>query len=192
MEGNENYGVILKHLREQMKLSVRKFSKKINRSIGWISEIENGTGTARLTSAEFDSLVELLDAGKWRGQFRTWVANYKNAERVDRTFEGAILKHVRVKKGIRLEDAAKLAEMSPCYLSQIENGHKPPPLAVRNRVLGICGYSPASFKNLSTDPVRSKVVPDIYKLNILLKKLSEPQITEIFDLAKRLIEGGVR
>jgi transcriptional regulator with XRE-family HTH domain len=113
MEGNENYGVILKHLREKMNMSVRKFSKKINRSIGWISEIENGTGTARLTSAEFDSLVELLDAGKWRGQFRTWVANYKNAERVDRTFEGAILKHVRVKKGIRLEDA--LTERHSCW-----------------------------------------------------------------------------
>ncbi len=192
MDGNENYGLILKLLRQQMRLSVREFSKKITRSIGWISEIENGRGTARLTGAEFDVLVELLGASKWRGQFKTWVANYKNAERIDRTFEGAVLKYVRLKSGIRLEDAAKAAALSACYLSKIENGHKPPPLEVRNRILIACGYSPGSFKNLSTDPVRSKAVPSSYKLSILLKKLSEEKITEIFAFAQNLTEGGVR
>lgn len=97
MDGNENYGLILKLLRQQMRLSVRDFSKKINRSIGWISEMENGCGTARITEQEFDALVALLGANGQRSQFKTWVANHKNAERVDRTFEGAILKFVRIR-----------------------------------------------------------------------------------------------
>lgn len=192
MDGNENYGLILKLLRQQMRLSVREFSKKIAKSTGWISEIENGRGTARLTEAEFDALVELLGASKWRGQFKTWVANYKNAERVDRTLEGAILKYVRLKNGIRLEDAATAAKLSACYLSRIENGHKPPPLEVRNRILIACGYSPGSFKNLSSDPIKSRAVPNSYKLTILLKKLPLSKVDEVFEFVRNLTEQGAQ
>jgi transcriptional regulator with XRE-family HTH domain len=189
MSENLNNGVVIRKLREIEGLSVQQFAKRIGKSRGWVSEVEGGVGRCRASDEEVNRIVELLGASKHRPMFRTWVANHKNAERVDRGFEGAILKFVRVKRGLRLEDVATEAGVSPCFLSKIENGHKPPPLAVRNRVLIACGYSPGSFKNLSTDPVRSKAVPNSYKLNILLKKLSEPQITEIFDLAKRLIEG---
>ena len=47
-------------------------------------------------------------------------ANHKNAERVDRTFDGAVLKHLRVKKQLRLRDAAMAIGVSASYLSKIE------------------------------------------------------------------------
>jgi hypothetical protein len=52
--------------------------------------------------------------------------------------------------------------------------------------MGAYGYSPSSFKNLSTDPVRSKVVPALFKLKILLGNMSEDQIEAVFSYAKKL------
>lgn len=190
MSENLNNGVVIRKLRQLQGLSVQQFAKKIGKSRGWVSGVENCIGRCRVSDEELDRIVKLLGAAKHRPMFRTWVANQKNAERVDRSLEGAILKFVRTKKRLRLEDVANAAGLSPCYLSKIENGRKPPPLEIRNRVLLACGYSPASFKNLSTDPVRSKVVPSGYKLNILLKRLSERQIAEVFSYAQALTNGG--
>lgn len=191
MEGNENYGLILKILRQKSGLSVREHSKRINKSPGWLSEVENGRGLAKLSESEFERIIALLGATGHRAYFKTWVANHRNAERVDRSMEGAILKFVRVKKGLRLEVVAANAAVSACYLSRVENGHKPPPLELRNRILIACGYSPTSFKNLSSDPIKSRAVPYSYKLNILLKKLPEEKIAEVFGFAQSLIQGGV-
>jgi len=192
MSENLNNGVVIRKLREIEGLSVQQFAKRVGKSRGWVSEVESGVGRCRVSEQELNRIVELLGAAKHRPMFRTWVASHRNAERIDRSLEGAILKFVRVKRGLRLEDVAADAGVSTCYLSKIENGHKPPPFEVRNRILIACGYSPGSFKNLSADPVRSKAVPSSYKLNILLKKLSESQVSEIFELAQRLVEGSAR
>ena len=192
MEGNENYGLILKILRQKSDMSVRELSQRINKSPGWLSEVENGRGLAKLRESEFERIIAVLGATAQRAYFKTWVANHRNAERVNRSMEGAILKFVRVKKGLRLEAVATDAGVSVCYLSKIENGHKPPPLELRNRILIACGYSPASFKNLSSDPIKSRAVPNSYKLNILLKKLPDSKIAEVFAFVQNLTEGGVR
>lgn len=186
MDNDGNYGLILQHLRQQAGLSVQKFAEKINRSVGWVSEVENNRGTSRLTEKEFDRIVELLDAGKHREMFRTWVANHKNAERVDRTFDGAVLKFIRLKKQMLLKDAASRARMSVGYLSKIESGLMPVTVHVRKQLMLAYGYSPSSFKNLSTDPVRSKAVPLAYKLEILLRHLSEYQTEKVFQYVKSL------
>ncbi len=49
----ENHGIIIQHLRLLAGLSVRQASKKIQRSLGWLSEIENNNGRSRLTENEF-------------------------------------------------------------------------------------------------------------------------------------------
>ena len=190
MSENLNYGVVIRHLRNMDGLSVQQFAEKIGKSRGWVSEVENRAGRCRISEEEMDRIVELLGASRHRPMFRTWVANHSNAERVDRDFEGAILKFVRTKKGLRLEDVAVEAGISTCYLSKIENGRKPPPLEVRNRVLVACGYSPGSFKNLSADPIRSKAVPAAYKLTILIKKLTDDQLAMLFAHAQKLAAGG--
>jgi transcriptional regulator with XRE-family HTH domain len=186
VDTTRHYGLIIKHLREHSGLSVRKLADKIDRSIGWISEIENELGTSRLTDAEFQRIVNILDGGKYRDMFRTWVANHKNSERTDRTFDGAVLKFIRIKKLLKLKDAAGLTGLSSASISKIESGHFIVTTELRNKIMIAYGYSPSSFKNLSTDPVRSKVVPLIYKLEILLKRMSESEIEELYKFAREI------
>jgi hypothetical protein len=78
---------------------------EIGRSVGWLSEIENSTGTARLTEQEFNRIVFKIGGDKDRYLFRTWVANQLNSDRVDRSFDGAVLKYLRIKKGMTLREA---------------------------------------------------------------------------------------
>ena len=186
----DNYGLIIQHLRHLAGLGVRETAKKINRSIGWISEIENNCGTARLTEEEFNRIVELLDGAKHRAMFRTWVANYKNRERVEKTFDGAVLRYIRIKKEFDLAKAAKATGFSIGQLSKFETGRKPVSLEVRNQIMKAYGYSPSSWKNLATDPVRSKAVPISYKLDILLNGLKDDQIVQVFQFTQSLLVGA--
>jgi transcriptional regulator with XRE-family HTH domain len=179
----ENYGVIIRHLRNLAELDVRAAALKIGKSTGWLSEIENNRGKSRLTEIEFQNIVERLGGTRHRSMFKIWVANQKNRERACTTFEGAVLKHIRTKKKLSLQESAQLCSLSFGYLSKIECGLKPVTLEMRNRILTAYGYSPSSWKNLATDPIRSKAVPRSYKLEILLNQLSEEQIAEIFDFA---------
>ena len=192
METTENYGLIISHLRHQSHLSVRKFAKKIGCSVGWLSEIENSKGTARLTEAGFNKIVDLLDEGKQREMFRTWVANHKNKERIDRTLDGAVLKFIRIKKEFRLEKAAKSLGISSGYLSKIERGTKPASLEIRQNLMRVYGYNPSSFKNLSSDPIRSKAVPISYKLGILMNRLPENQLENVFNYVRSLTNQPIQ
>jgi len=163
MHENLNYGVIIRHLRRMMKLSLQEFARRIERSMGWLSEVENGVGECRLSESEFNRIVDLMDAGKHREMFRTWVANHRNAERTDHTFDGAVLKYIRIKNKIKLKATAKRVGLSVPHLSKIERGLRPITLEVRQRIMSAYGYSPSSFKNLATDPLRSIVVPPSFK-----------------------------
>jgi transcriptional regulator with XRE-family HTH domain len=184
----ENHGLIIRNLRKLAGLSVRATAKKIGRSTGWLSEIENSRGKARLTEREFERIVALLDGAKHRASFRIWVANHKNRERTVKTFEGAVLKFIRIKKGLGLVAGAKATRLSVGYLSKIETGAKPVTLEMRNRILKAYGYSPSSWKNLATDPVRSKAVPLRYKLDILLNDLSEKEVEAVFNFARSIVQ----
>jgi transcriptional regulator with XRE-family HTH domain len=176
----ENHGLIIRELRKLQGLNVRNAALKINRSIGWLSEIENETGTARLTEQEFDRIVTAFDGSRYRPMFKTWVANHKNRERVDKTFDGAVLRHIRIKKGLNLQRASKLTGLSCGYLCNLEKGQKPMTLKLRYQIMKAYGYSPTSFKNLATDPVRSKVVPLEYKFKIWLGSLSQEQAENFY------------
>jgi transcriptional regulator with XRE-family HTH domain len=167
-------------------LSVQQTAIKIGRSTGWVSEVENNSGRSRLSEVEFNRIVEILDGTKHRAMFRTWVANFKNRERLDKTFDGAVLKHIRTKKELSLKLAAKASKLSAAQLSKIETGLKPVSYELRNRIMAAYGYSASSWKNLATDPVRSKAVPNSYKLEILLNRLPESLIEKVFDYTQGL------
>ena len=187
MEGNENYGLIVKMLRQRAELSVRDFAKSCGRSVGWLSEIENGRGLARIDRTEFDRLVELLKGDQDRAQFKTWIATYKNAQKVDRVFDGAILKHLRLKKRMRLSEVASRTQYSVSHLSRIEHGLAETTTDLRNEYMKACGYSPENFKNLTPGAIRSKAVPISFKLNILIRKLPENKVEELFYFAQNLM-----
>lgn len=183
----DNHGLILKHIRKLSGLSLHATAKKIGKSVGWLSEIENGKGLARITEREFQRIVECLDATKHRPMFRTWVANFKNRERVNKTFDGAVFKYIRKKQGYTLTNAAKVLGISKGQLSKIESGLKIIEVSERGKIMQAYGYTPSSFKNLATDPVRSKVVPSNFKLQILLKNLTDEQIETVFGFVQELV-----
>jgi len=186
MEHTKNYGLIIWHLRKQAGLSIQKLAERVGKSSGWISEVENSSGTCRLTESEFARIVELLDGEKHREMFRTWVANHHNASRVDRTFDGAIIRYIRIKNGLSIKKASQLTGLSCGYLSKLEVGKKPMNFEMRKRLMLAYGYNPSSFKNLSADPVRSKAVPLIYKLKILLAHMHEDQVKAIYGFAQSI------
>jgi len=167
-------------------LSVQKTALKIQRSKGWLSEIENNKGNSKLSEKEFNRIIRILDGDKYRPLFKTWAATEKNKNQTNKIFDGAVLKYIRIKKEIKIQDTEKLIGISVSYLSKIESGLKPVDLALRNKVMKGYGYSPSSFKNLSTDPIRSKTVPLKYKLEILLNQIGEKDIESIFDFIQNL------
>jgi transcriptional regulator with XRE-family HTH domain len=179
----QNYGLIIHHLRLLAGLSVQQTAKRIERSTGWLSEVENGYGRSRLREEEFNRIVEVLDGQKHKSMFMTWVASYKKREKSDKTFDGAVLKFIRIKKSFSLKKAAMITGVSAAQISKLETGMKPVTHEIRDQIMIAYGYSPSSFKNLSTDPVRSKVVPPSYKLSILINSLPDEQIESIFQFA---------
>jgi len=53
---------------------------------------------------------------------------------------------------------------------------------MRNKIMKAYGYSPSSFKNLASDPVRSKAVPKEYKFKIISQILNSEKLDEIYSL----------
>ena len=188
MKNNLNYGVIIRELRKRQKMTNSEFAKEIGRSRGWLSDIERCNGKCQVSDSEFERILECFKAQNLRPMFRMWAANASKFDLIDRRMEGAVLKYVRIKKELKLKDVAKLVGCSSGYLSKVENGRFPPTVELRKRVLVACGYSPASFKNLYADPERSKVVPFRYKLDILMKRLSEKQVEQLFEYVQQVLD----
>ena len=130
----ENHGLIIRHLRRLAGLNVQQTAKKISRSTGWLSAVENNTGNCRLTESEFNRIVELLDGTQHRPMFKTWVSVYKK-ERASKTFDGAILKYFRIKKELSLVELSELSKLSVSYLSELETGKKSVTLELRNQIM---------------------------------------------------------
>jgi len=53
----DHYGVVLRKLRELNQLPIKQAAARIKRSAGWLSEIENGRGAARIHPQEFERIV---------------------------------------------------------------------------------------------------------------------------------------
>lgn len=168
-----NHGLVIRELRKRNGLSIQKTALLIEKSVGWLCEIENGLGTSRLRQDEFDRITGILGGANDRHMFKTWIANQKNLERINSEFDGAVLKYIRMKKKIKLADASRLTGFSKGYLSKLENGWKPVSLNLRNQIMTSYGYSPTSFKNLCTGPERSKAVPSYFKFKILMRRISK-------------------
>jgi transcriptional regulator with XRE-family HTH domain len=183
MDSSENCGIILRQLRKLKGLSVQQTANVIGRSTGWLWEVENGKGRCRLTNTDFEKLIAGLDGNKHRSMFKAWIANHKNYERTNKTFDGAVLKFIRKKKRLPLWEAAGRIGISAGYLSKLESGLKPVQLDMRVRIMKAYGYNPSSFKNLATDPVRSKAVPKSYKFKIISRVLGTEKLDELYDAA---------
>lgn len=176
-----NYGVILRKLREINQLSIKQAAKKVERSAGWLSEIENGKGAARIHPEEFERIVASYNGGTYRKHFGLWVAKQSKPDKSNQkvSFSGAVLKYLRKKAKLTIADASQQAAISKSYMSYLENGVKPLSLELRNRLLGIYGYSPSSFKNFTTEDKRAANIPVRYKLEILLGQMNDQELKQL-------------
>jgi transcriptional regulator with XRE-family HTH domain len=180
MDSLPNHGIVVRELRKRLGLSLQIAARRIGKSVGWLSEIENCRGESRLGKVALERIVTLLDGERHRPMFKTWIANHKNEERRNRTFDGAILRHARNRRGLSVTAASELLSMSKGYLSRLERGICHVTLPLRNRILVGYGYSTESFKNWSTDPVKSKAVPLKYKFDVLMQNISDEDAEIIF------------
>lgn len=180
-----NYGVILQKLRELNRLTIKQAAKRIDRSAGWLSEIENGKGAARIHPQEFERIVAAFNGDSYRKQFGIWVAKAHKPTSTpsEVEFSGSVLKYLRKKAHLTLADAARRIGLSKSYLSALENGVKPLSAELRDQFMRMYGYSPSSFKNFATEDKRAKSIPVRYKLDILLKQMDESRIEGIFAFA---------
>jgi transcriptional regulator with XRE-family HTH domain len=180
-----HYGVILRHLRLLKKLHVKEAAALIGRSTGWLSEVENSKGAARIDSQEFNRIVTAYGGEAHRKQFGIWVARaHKPSPRAkDISFDGSVLRYLRKKAKFSIAEAAQEAGISSCYLSYLETGVKRLSLEQRDKFMRIYGYSPSSFRNFTTVDKRAKNVPTKDKLGLLLKQMSGAEIQKIFEFA---------
>ena len=180
-----HYGVILQKLREINQLTIKQAAQRIERSSGWLSQIENGKGAARLNAVEFERIVKLYEGEPYRKQFGGWITRSKLLPTTTKTisFDGSVIKHLRIKAKMTLAEAARKVEISYGHLSDIENGEKRLSEELRNRLMKIYGYSPASFRNFTDEDKRAKNIPVAFKLEMLLRKLSEQETEKVFQFA---------
>jgi transcriptional regulator with XRE-family HTH domain len=182
----ENYGVILRKLRELKKLPIKQAAKHLGRSAGWLSEVENGRGNARLSPREFERIVDAFDGEVYRKQFGLWVAKSKSPTSLSSevvNMNGAILKYLRKKAKMTLAQAGEKVGLSGRTISAMELGKRRIKPDLKDQLTRVYGYSPSSFKNFTTEDKRSKSIPAHYKLGILLKKMDETKIENMLAYA---------
>ena len=175
----ENYGVILRKLRELKKLPIKQAAKHIGRSAGWLSEVENGRGNARLSPREFERIVEAYEGEAYRKQFGLWIAKAKKPSSLPPegvSMTGAILKYLRKKAKLTLNQAGQKVGLSGRTISAMELGRRKIKPELKDQLTRIYGYSPSSFKNFTTEDKRSKNIPAQFKLDILLKQMDEARL----------------
>lgn len=178
-------GVILKKLRQINKLNLKQAAQKLGRSAGWLSEVENEKGFSRIKPEEFERIVAIYGGEPYRKQFGGWIARSKVGEQKSKTlcFDGSILKYLRNKARLSLRQVSHSSQLSIGHLADIENGHRQASLELRNRLLGIYGYSPASFRNFTSEDKRAANIPIRHKLSIALRQLSDSDIERVFSFA---------
>jgi transcriptional regulator with XRE-family HTH domain len=181
----DHYGVILRKLRELNQLTIKQAASSIERSAGWLSEVEGGRGLSKLMPSEFERIVAIYGGDRYRKQFGIWIAKAKApyVPPKEVVFNGAILKHLRKKSNLTLDEAAEKIGLSGRYLSAMETGRRRLSSQVRDQLMPIYGYSPSSFKNFATEDKRAKNIPARYKLESLLKLLDESGVERVFAFA---------
>lgn len=188
----ESNGVILRKLRELKRLKIKEAAALIGRGAGWLCEVENGKGNARLFPSEFDRIVELYGGNAYKNQFGGWVKKAKAPPIPiqNKVFSGAILKYLRKKAKLTLLEATQRTGISRTHISAIETGRRNVPNKIRDTLMEAYGYSPVSFRNFATEDKRAKNIPTRYKLDLLLLQMDELRIQVLFNAAKKILDAS--
>ena len=187
-----SYGVVLRKLRVINKEQMKVAAKRVGRSVGWLCEVENQTGKARITEEEFRRILSLYGGDKYSEKdFALWIANAARAKprNEEVSFDGAILKYLRFKRQMTLKEAGLAIGVTKSCMAKTEVGACKVTVERRNQLLKVYGYSPSSYKNFYSRNKRALNVPALFKLDILLRGFDEKKRLEVFDFAMKLNTG---
>ena len=184
-----HHGLILCKLRELNHFTIKQAATYIGRSAGWLSSVESGQGACRIHLEEFNRIVTAYNGDRHRKHFSMWIANAQKASIKSEgiQFTGSILKYLRKKAQLSLDQVAAKVGFSIAYLSYLENGVKPLTPDLRDKLTVLYGYSPKSFRNFRNNETRAKNIPSRYKLDLLIKQLSDEQLEKILVFAVQSI-----
>src|SRR2546430_15058549 len=101
---------------------------------------------------------------------------------VDKTFAGAKLRHLRESRSMSQADLARLLEISPSYLNQIEHNSRPLTVPVLLRITEAFGVDTEFFANNDT----SRLVADVREVLLDEAVGVEATRSELNDLATNL------
>lgn len=178
----KGYGVVLRRLRQLNRLSLKQGAQLMGRSSGWLSQVENERGYARLKPEVFEQAVEVYKGESYRKQFSGWMTTTKlhQHKNTELSFDGSILKYLRIKSGLTLLQVSGKVKLSCAYISSLESGKRPLNKELRDQLIVLYGYSPASFRNFTDESKRAGNIPVQYKIQMLLKNLNQTQLDEVF------------
>lgn len=185
-----DYSVILKKIRTNKKITIKQAANLTGRGAGWISEIENGKARAVIDHTEFKRIVKCYDAEDELKRFQLWANNQKRNPAKTVWYEGAIYKHLRLKKELSLVDAAKLIGISKSQLSNIESSTRKAKPEIRTKILEAYGHKQASFQNYIKKKERVQSIPVELRLKLLLKKFETESLEKVFKYAHTLLATG--
>ena len=101
------YGSILRTVRAHCGLSLKQAASMIERSVGWLCEVEAGKPSSKCSKEEFERIIACygveFDARACGYMF--WTHQTQSPE--GNSFDGAILKYLRTKSGSSLKAAAQ-------------------------------------------------------------------------------------
>lgn len=101
---------------------------------------------------------------------------------VDKTFAGARLRHLRENHSMSQADLARVLEISPSYLNQIEHNSRPLTVSVLLRITEVFGVDAEFFANTDT----SRLVADVREALLDEAVNAEVSTGEINELANNL------
>lgn len=183
----DSYGTIIKKVRNSENLTLKEAALKLNVSVGWLSEVENNRGKAKLTKQKYEEIINLLNGKKYKPLFGRWVLAESKKEKCLPLLIGPTLKHYRKRANLKQSEAAHLLGFSTAYLSLVENGQE---LLSDKRLNQVLTLYNVSFKQYSQCIMptneRSKRVPSKYRLDYLMSGMNESKIQKIYQYALSL------
>jgi transcriptional regulator with XRE-family HTH domain len=185
----KNQAVILKRLRELKGLTVAEAASQLKCSVGWLSGIENDNSLCKIDQQRLQNILQFYEFDQQKEVIRGWLSRQLSeqgrAEQLN--LDGSILRFMREKANLTLSEASKLTGKSSANLGKIENGYRPISRKHRDFLVSCYGFSPSSFNNYTSMERHGHLVPIRYRLNILVRKLSDENLNRVFGFAKTLL-----
>lgn len=176
------FGLILKRVRQEKNIPLKKAAVLIGKSPSWLSEIENSRGKSSLRDDEYRRIMEIYGGDAYNRQFATWMrlGYWKERSLTDFSEIGTILRYIRIQKKMTLKQASQKSGLSIWSICRIENGTTHTTDEILITFCKAYGYKQESLKNFYREDKAKKSVPIVWKIKSVLKFLSESQSNELW------------